>query len=193
MAGIGKMLVNFKKLVICLFIIVGIFSVSTISAGEPPEAIEFEGSTLILNGTGTRVIFFMKVYEGSLYLETKSIDADQIINNNSPMALRIDVTSEMVTADAMKKALSEGLEKSTNNKTGPILNEIEQLSSSFDSAVTSGDFYEFIYIPEIGTHVLKSNELVELIPGLDFKKAFFGIFLSDNPIQKNLKKAMLGG
>jgi hypothetical protein len=109
------------------------------------------------------------------------------------MALRIDVTSEMVTADAMKKALSEGLEKSTNNKTGPILNEIEQLSSSFDSAVTSGDFYEFIYIPEIGTHVLKSNELVELIPGLDFKKAFFGIFLSDNPIQKNLKKAMLGG
>jgi hypothetical protein len=109
------------------------------------------------------------------------------------MALRIDVTSEMVTADAMKKALSDGLEKSTNNKTGPILNEIEKLSSSFNSSVTSGDFYEFIYIPEIGTHVLKNDELVELIPGFDFKKAFFGIFLSDNPIQKNLKKAMLGG
>ena len=193
MAGIGKMLVNFKKLVICLFIIVGIFSVSTISAGEPPEAIEFEGSTLILNGTGTRVIFFMKVYEGSLYLETKSTDADQIINNNSPMALRIDVTSEMVTADAMKKALSEGLKKSTNNNTGNILNEIGQLSASFNSDVTSGDFYEFIYIPEIGTHVLKNNEMVELIPGFEFKKAFFGIFLSNNPIQKNLKKAMLGG
>jgi hypothetical protein len=147
----------------------------------------------MLNGTGTRVVFFMKVYEGSLYLETKSSDADQLINSNSPMALRIDVTSEMVTADAMKKALSEGLEKSTNNKTGPILNEIEQLSSSFNSAVTSGDFYEFIYIPEIGTHVLKNDELVELIPGFDFKKAFFGIFLSNNPIQKNLKKAMLGG
>ena len=50
-----------------------------------------------------------------------------------------------------------------------------------------------IFIPEIGTHVLKNNELVELIPGFDFKKAFFGIFLSNNPIQKNLKKAMLGG
>jgi len=147
----------------------------------------------MLNGTGTRVIFFMKVYEGSLYLETKSSDADQIINSNSPMALRIDVTSEMVTADAMKKALSDGLEKSTNSNTGPILNEIEQLSSSFNSAVNSSDFYEFIYIPEIGTHVLKNNELVELIPGFDFKKAFFGIFLSNNPIQKNLKKAMLGG
>jgi hypothetical protein len=147
----------------------------------------------MLNGAGSRVVFFMKVYEGSLYLETKSSDADKIINDSYPMALRLDVTSEMVTADAMKKALRDGLEKSTNNNTAPILNEIEQLSSSFNTAVTSGDFYEFIYIPEIGTHVLKNNELVELITGLDFKKAFFGIFLSNNPIQKNLKKAMLGG
>jgi hypothetical protein len=125
------------------------FSVSTISAGEPPETIEFEGSTLILNGQGTRVVFFMKVYEGSLYLENKNSDADEIINSSKPMAIRIDVTSEMVTADAMKKALSEGLKKSTNNNTGHILNEIGQLSSSFNSDVTSGDFYEFIFIPEM--------------------------------------------
>ena len=109
------------------------------------------------------------------------------------MAIRLDVTSEMVTADAMKKALSDGLEKSTNSNTDPISNEIAQLASSFNSSVSSGDFYEFIYIPGIGTNVLKNNEPVELIPGFDFKKAFFGIFLSNNPIQKNLKKAMLGG
>ena len=187
------MSLNCKNLIIYLLISIGIFSFSTISASEPPEAIEFEGNTLMLNGKWTRVVFFMKVYEGSLYLETKSSDADMIINDSSPMALRLDVKSEMVTAEAMKKALRYGLEKSTNNNTGPILNEIEQLSSSFNSTVTSGDFYEFIYIPEIGTHVLKNNELIELITGLDFKKAFFGIFLSNDPIQKNLKKAMLGG
>ena len=109
------------------------------------------------------------------------------------MAIRIDVSSQMVTADAMKKALSEGLEKSTGNNTDSIMKEINQLSSSFDTAVSTGDYYEFIYLPEMGTHVLKNSELVELIKGIDFKKAFFGIFLSDNPIQKNLKKAMLGG
>ena len=109
------------------------------------------------------------------------------------MAIRIDVTSDMVTADAMKKALSEGLEKSTKNNTSNISNEIKQLASSFNSSVISGDFYEFIFIPEIGIHVIKNKELVEIIPGIDFKQAFFGIFLSDNPIQKNLKKAMLGG
>ena len=187
------MLMNLKKLTKYLIISIGLLLVSPISASDAPQAIEFEGSNLILNGQGKRVVFFMKVYEGSLYLEHKTSDAEEIINSNIPMALRIDVTSEMVTADAMKKALSEGLEKSTNNNTSHILDEIEQLSSSFNSAVSTGDFYEFIFIPEIGTHVLKNNELVELIPGFDFKKAFFGIFLSNNPIQKNLKKAMLGG
>jgi len=186
-------LINLKKLAKYLIISIGFLLVSTSSASDVPQAIEFEGSNLILNGQGTRVVFFMKVYEGSLYLENKNSDADDIINSNLPMAIRIDVSSEMVTADAMKKALSEGLEKSTNNNTSHILDEIEQLSSSFNSAVSSGDFYEFIFIPESGTHVLKNNELVEIIPGFDFKKAFFGIFLSNNPIQKNLKKAMLGG
>ena len=186
------MSLNVKKFITYLLISIGLFVVPSINANETPQVIEYQGNKLVLNGQGTRVVFFMKVYQGSLYLEAKSSDAEQIVNDNAPMAIRIDVTSEMVTADAMKKALSEGLEKSTNNDTGPISKEIEQLSLAFNSNVTSGDFYEFIYIPEIGTHVLKNNEPVELIPGLDFKKAFFGIFLSKNPIQKNLKNSMLG-
>ena len=93
----------------------------------------------------------------------------------------------------MKKALNEGLEKSTGNNTDAISKEIIQLSSSFNSEVGNGDYYEFIYLPTLGTNVLKNSNLVDTIPGIEFKKAFFGIFLSDNPIQKNLKKAMLGG
>ena len=187
------MQLNIKKFFVFIFLSIGLFSAPIYSAGEIPKTIEYLDSKLFLNGHGTRVVFFMKVYKGSLYLENKSSDAKSIVNSDSPMAIRIDVTSEMVTADAMKKALSDGLEKSTNNNTSPISKELKQLSSSFNSSVSSGDYFEFIFIPEIGTHVLKNNELVELIPGLIFKKAFFGIFLSDNPIQKNLKKAMLGG
>ena len=187
------MLVNLKKFIIFSILSFGLFSISSINAIEVPNAIEYEDSKLILNGKGTRIIFFMKVYDGSLYLQTQSNDAKKIVNDNTPMAIRIDVTSTMVTAEAMTKALNEGLEKSTGNNTGPISAEITQLSSSFDSGVSSGDYYEFIYLPEKGTHVIKNNDLVDLIPGLKFKKAFFGIFLSDNPIQKNLKKAMLGG
>ena len=182
-----------KKLIFCSILSLSFFSVSTINAAEIPETIEYQGTELILNGYGTRVIFFMKVYEGSLYLENKSTNANKIISSNETMAIRIDVLSNMVTADAMKKALNEGLEKSTGNNTGPISSEMKQLSSSFNTGVTTGDFYEFIYIPDAGTHVVKNQQLVDVIPGLEFKKAFFGIFLSEDPIQKNLKKSMLGG
>ena len=186
------MRLNLKKFY-ASFLILGIFLISPIYGEVSPDQITYQNSTMTKNGQGTRIIFFMKVYEGSLYLETKSANAQDIINLDAPMAIRIDVSSQMVTADAMKKALSEGLEKSTGNNTDSIMKEINQLSSSFDTAVSTGDYYEFIYLPELGMHVLKNSVLKELIKGIDFKKAFFGIFLSDNPIQKNLKKAMLGG
>ena len=162
------------------------------AAVEPPESMEYQDTKLTLNGHGSRVKMFMKVYENSLYLLSYSSNAEEILNKNEAMAIRIDVTSSLVTVDAMKKALIEGLEKSTGNNTGPIMQEIDQLTSTFNSDVSTGDFYEFIFLPDAGTNVLKNSVYIDTIPGIEFKKAFFGIWLSDNPIQKNLKKAMLG-
>ena len=184
---------SFITKIFTTFFIFGIFLTTPIFGAVAPDQIEYQGNTITKNGQGTRIIFFMKVYEGSLYLETKNSNAEEIVNLDAPMAIRVDVLSSIVTADAMKRALSEGLEKSTGNNTDPIRNEMEQLSSVFNTDVSTGDFYEFIYLPKTGINVLKNSELEELIKGMDFKKAFFGIFLSDNPIQKNLKKAMLGG
>ena len=99
----------------------------------------------------------------------------------------------MVTTAAMKDALNSGLVKSTGNNIGPIADEINQLIATFNSDVTDSDFFEFIYIPDSGTNVLKNSEYIDTIPGIQFKKAFFGIWLSNDPIQKNLKQAMLGG
>ena len=56
------MLVSFKKLVIYLLLAVGLFMVSTISVAEVPQTIKYKENKLVLNGHGTRIIFFMKVY-----------------------------------------------------------------------------------------------------------------------------------
>ncbi len=69
------------------------------------------------------------------------------------------------------------------------MKEINQLTSTFNSDVSTGDFYEFIYLPDAGTNVVKNSEYIDTIPGIEFKKAFFGIWISNNPIQKNLKKS----
>ena len=186
------MLTNLKKL-LPLLLLLNVFSLTPSNAAELPSDMEYQNTKLILNGHGTRIRFFMKAYEGSLYLESNSSNAEEIINDDAPMSIRMDVISSLVTPDAMKIALNEGLEKSTGNNTRPIIEEIDQLNSSLKGEVGAGDFYEFIYLPNSGTHVLKNAESIDIIPGINFKKAFFGIFLSKNPIQKSLKKAMLGG
>ena len=40
-------------------------------------------------------------------------------------------------------------------------------------------------MPDAGTNVLKNSEYIDTTLGFEFKKAFFGIWLSNNPIQKN--------
>ena len=186
------MIINIKKLIPFLLFLLTTLSVTQIYAVEIPNSMEYQGAKLLLNGHGSRVKMFMKVYENSLYLEAANSNAEEIMNKDAAMAIRIDVTSSLVTVDAMKKALNEGLVKSTSNNTGPIMKEINQLTSTFNSDVSTGDFYEFIYLPDAGTNVLKNSEYIDTIPGIEFKKAFFGIWISNNPIQKNLKKAMLG-
>ena len=188
-----SMLINFNKLLPCFILFLSFFSITPSFAIDLPNEMEYQETKLMLNGHGTRIKFFMKVYESSLYLESLSSNADEIINNDAPMSIRIDVMSSLVTPDAMKTALNEGLVKSTGNNTGPLMKEIDQLNATFNTEVGSGDFYEFTYLPDSGTHVLKNSSYIDTIPGIEFKKAFFGIYLSSNPIQKSLKKAMLGG
>ena len=187
------MLINSKKFLSSLILFLGLFSITSLFAIDLPNEVVYQETKLTLNGHGNRIKFFMKVYEGSLYLESSSSNAEEILSSDAPMSIRIDVLSSLVTPEAMKTALNEGLEKSTGKNTTPIKNEIEQLNDTFNSDVGTGDFYEFIYLPDSGVHVLKNSNYIDTIPGIDFKKAFFGIYLSNNPIQKSLKKAMLDG
>ena len=145
------------------FLVLSIFLIMPSYGSNSPDQLEYQGNTLFKNGQGIRIVFFVKVYEGSLYLKTKSSNAKEILSMNSPMAIRLDVISSMVTADAMKKALNDGLEKSTGNNKDSLNDEIIQLSSSFNTLVNPGDYYEFIYIPELGTHFMKNSELVEIL------------------------------
>jgi len=165
---------------------------STHAANELPESMEYQDTKLILNGQGTRVIMFMKIYESGLYLNSANSNADEIIDQDSVMGIRLNVISSMLTAEAMKKAINEGFVKSTKDNTQPINDQISQFMATLHQDIEVGDVYEFIYLPESGVDVLRNSELLDTIAGLEFKKAFFGIWLSDNPVQKSLKKAMLG-
>ena len=73
------MIFTLKKL-FTIILIFGVFLSLPIYGADTPDQIEYQGFTLTKNGQGTRIIFFMKVYEGSLYLETTSSNAEEIIS-----------------------------------------------------------------------------------------------------------------
>ena len=172
-------------------IIIGVFYKSdrNIYRVELPRELEYKSLKLILNGYGNGIKFFIKVYKVSLYLGSRNSNAEEIVNSNKAMCLCIDITSSLVTRKVMKQALNKWLE-STGNNSSPIIKEI--VDSIFSSDISLGDFYEFIYIPYVGTDVFKNSNYIDTVLGLNFKKSFFGIFLSTNPIQKSLKKELLG-
>jgi len=59
--------------------------------------------------------------------------------------------------------------------------------------ISKKDVYVLAYDPATGTQVSKNGSVVGTVAGLELKQALFGIWLSDNPVQGKLKKAMLGG
>ena len=184
---------SWMKILSIVLILFSAGSLTSIQAAvELPELMKYQDTKLTLNGQGTRVMFFVKIYESGLYLNSANNNAEEVINENSAMGIRLDVISSMLTTEAMKKAIDEGFVKSTKDNTQPIADQISQFMATLHQAIEVDDVYEFIFIPDSGLDVLRNSELLDTIAGIEFKKAFFGIWLSDDPVQKSLKKAMLG-
>ncbi|CAA6805962.1 MAG: FIG026291: Hypothetical periplasmic protein [uncultured Thiotrichaceae bacterium] len=187
---------NTWSITLIIALIVSFFS--TISsaknfAGENiPEDMQYAGKKLQLNGVGQRSKLFMNLYIGALYLESKSQDGKKIITDDAPMAIRLAITSPLITTDKMKEATIEGFKNSTKGNINPIKPQIDELLATFDKGVSSGDVFELINTPGSGVHVIRNGVRVTVIRSLAFKQALFGIWLSKKPVQNSLKRRMLG-
>lgn len=157
-----------------------------------PKTLEFNGETLAFNGGGIRKKLFLKLYSGALYLNNKSSEARMIANADETMAIRLVITSGFVSSDAMSDAVEEGFEASTNGNTGAIKSKINEFMGFFSEDIVEGDIFDITYQKGIGTVAYKNNKKLGTIPGMDFKKALFGIWLGDDPADDKLKKGMLG-
>ncbi len=156
-----------------------------------PDSLLTEKSRLILNGTGIRSKLFFNLYVGGLYLSQASSNPEEIIHSDTPMAIKLHITSSMITSEKMQNATREGFINATNDQTGPLKNAIDTFIAVFTDEIEENDVYDLIYIPETGVQVSKNNKLQTVIPGLAFKKALFGIWLSEKPAQESLKREML--
>lgn len=158
-----------------------------------PRKIEFQGKTLQLNGAGGRSKMWLEVYVQALYLSQLSQDPQFIIDSDTEMAIRIEITSSMVSSNKLTKAMNTGFEKSAGSNLEELRPRIEQLKSYLSDAITEKDVFVLAYNPlDQNVYVTKNEILKGKIQGFDFKKALFGIWLSDKPVDETLKKHLLG-
>lgn len=157
-----------------------------------PGKMKIGETELVLNGYGARKRSILQLYVAGLYLTEKSGDANAIIDADKPMALRLEVTSQFVSQSNLLSALNEGFQSSTGGDMAPIRTEIEQFRRLFSDSISSGDVFDMVYVPGKGLFVAKNGSTKGAIEGIEFKRALFGIWLSDRPADQGLKRALLG-
>ncbi|EMP56474.1 hypothetical protein MSNKSG1_04046 [Marinobacter santoriniensis NKSG1] len=167
-------------------------SARTIEGVDVPETYQAMGTDLKLNGAGTRSKWFMDLYVGGLYVPQAESDGQAVIDADEPQAITLHIISGLITSDRMTEATLEGFEASTHGNMAPVQDEIDRFMDVFKDEIKEGDVFDLVYVPDEGVRVLKNGKMKDTIGGLAFKKALFGIWLSDKPAQEDLKEEMLG-
>ncbi|MFO8142285.1 MAG: chalcone isomerase family protein, partial [Marinobacter sp.] len=141
---------------------------------------------------GTRSKWFMNLYVGGLYVPQRVNDAEAVIAADEPQAITLRITSGMITSERMTEATMEGFQAATDGDLSGIQADVDRFMAVFQEEIQEGDVFDLVYLPNAGVQVLKNSEQRDTVGGLAFKKALFGIWLSDKPAQKDLKEKMLG-
>jgi len=167
----------------------------TIAGLTIPESIQYDDKTLFLNGAGLRKIISIKLYIGALYLKKPMSDANAIIEANEPMGIRL-LWLRQIPLQKMPKVWLSSFKLATDGNTEPFQEQIDKvIEFTKKEPIMRYVSFDFIYLPDKGLHLYVDSKgkkkLTGVIPGYEFKKVFFKIWLGERPCQENLKKALL--
>jgi hypothetical protein len=90
------------------------------------------------------------------------------------------------------EAIVEGFEKNSRAQLPALKPRLDRFSAMIPD-VRDGDRLTLTYVPGKGTIVNVKGAEKGTVEGKDFADALFAVWLGKNPVQGDLKKAMLGG
>lgn len=192
------------KLLISLLTIV-LMSISfnaaakTVAGVNISDSITFNDRALLSQGSGVRSKFFIDLYVASLFREEEqsrkrlsSTLGYEAVNSQKLRAIRLNIVSGFITSTKMLDAIEEGFQLATDGDSTEIDIYITEFTSVFDQPIEKQDQFTFISEPGIGVHVLKNNQRLTSINNDAFRRALLSIWLGISPVDKGLKRDMLG-
>jgi hypothetical protein len=182
-----------KKLM--LFIMISALLICT-----DAQSFQLGGKELIKSGTGSRTKTILgTIYFATLYItqELKGKPAKEVIEADQPLSMVMQIDSRLLTRERFLDAVNEGFGRASES--GYPAAKKDVFLKLFDVIeIKKGNIITLNYVPGEGvtaqykSHDSDTVKVLGTIPGLDFKKALFAIWLGPKPVQESLKKALLG-
>ncbi len=157
-----------------------------------PGEITIGQTRCVLNGFGLRKKLIVDVYYGALYVTEKSSDAKAVIEADKAKGIVMHFVYKEVEASKLVETWKEGFEKTAPSPTPALKDRINTFMGYFTESVKAGEEIRLLYEPGVGTRVVVKGQEKGIVPGSDFMKALWGIFLGEKPASEGLKKGMLG-
>lgn len=166
-----------------------------VSGVQLPDALQLGGSTLRLNGAGTRFKAVFKVYAAGLYLSQPATSFAQVRATPGPKSVHITMLRD-IDATELGKLFSQGIQDNVERATfGRIILDVARMGEIFARyrELKSGDAFRVDWLPGTGT-LLTVRGQVENPPFAEpaFFDALLGIWLGPHPAEGQLKDALLG-
>jgi len=164
---------------------------SEISGVNLPDSITLQDKVLSFNGAGVRSKFFIDLYVGSLFTVGQVDQASKVIDSDQPAAIRLNITSGMITSEKMTDAMNEGFDRATDGDPASIQESITEFIATFAEPIKEGDQFTLMSVPGEGIISYKNGKQLSVTRGETFRKAVMAIWLGKNPTDEDLKEDML--
>lgn len=154
-----------------------------------PDSVEVGGRTLALQGLGLlRYRWVFKAYVAGLYLEPGEPASRAL--EDVPKRLEILYFWGIDGRD-FGPAADTILERNFDAATlDPLRGRIETLHRAYRD-VQPGDRYALTYVPGLGTELSLNDRPLATIPGADFARAYFSIWLGNEPLDVSLRDQLV--
>ena len=151
-----------------------------------------QSTKLKLNGVGIRTKFIFDIYIGSLYLGKKSNNPKEIYTMHGEKRISMHILYDEIGKPKLIDGWNAGFENNlSSNDLSRFKQQIDQFNSLFVT-VQKGDVIHLDFTPTTGTHVVINDKIMGLVEGDAFFSALLKIWLGNEPVDSDLKEAMLG-
>lgn len=156
-----------------------------------PTTADVAGQELALRGADLlRWKWVVKIYVAALYLPSH-ITTTRVLED---IPRRIDfhyrrgfTAAQLV--EATNATITRGMSPEAAKTIQPALTAFNALYQ----AVKEGDVMTIDYVPGSGTGMRLNGILLGTVPGAEFARALFAIWIGDQAVDEDLKSALLGG